>query len=83
MENLPGTQVRRTNIRRFPDGRLVFCGIQGINSNSGDIVRQMAIIINLWNIENMFPIEFQPLNMGAQVVDETVSFIESISVSAT
>ena len=83
LEAVPGTLIRRTNIKRLPDGRLLFCGLHGIYNDSGDIVKQIAIIINLWNSKGQFPVEFSPLNMGASVVDETVSFIKSINDDAS
>jgi hypothetical protein len=61
----------------------VFCGFPGVYPDSKDIARQLVIILHLWNQFNLFPIEFEPLHMGSQVKDDTVTYIESINESAT
>ena len=59
--------IRRTNIKRVDEFKFVFCGFHGVYPGSGDIVKQMAIVLHFWNIKGEFPIDFEPMNMGKSV----------------
>jgi len=61
---------------------LVFFGIFGVFGSS-DILKQLAIVIHFWNNKQCFPIEFEPLNMGDQVKDETYGYLETLSETVT
>ena len=59
----------------------MFSGFPGIfgNTESIDILKQVSIVLNLWNVMNKFPVKFEPLFMGQQVKDETFEYITSLS----
>ena len=80
---MPGQVVWRTNIKRMQDDRMVFCGFHGAYPGSGDVLKQIAVILNFWNIKECFPVEFEPLNMGEQVKDETYSYLETLNETVT
>jgi hypothetical protein len=83
---MQGQQVRRTNIKRGQgQNEYLFCGFPGIfaNGHTTDILKQVSIVLNLWNTKNCFPIKFEPLYMGQSVKDETYEHIESLSENQT
>jgi hypothetical protein len=48
-----------------------------------DILKQVAIVLHFWNKKERFPVDFEPMHMGASVKDETFEFLESLSASNT
>ena len=60
-----GSNVRRTNFRRVNSNDFVFSGFPGVFAGSENVLKQICIILNLWNLKNCFPIHFEQINMGS------------------
>ena len=67
----------------LPEERLVFVGMSGILTGSSDILRQVAIVIQYWSTRQCFPIEFEQINMGESVQDQTVKYIQVLNENGT
>ena len=62
-----------------PSYEYIFCGFPGAFVGCEDILRQVSVVLELWNQLNKFPIRFEPMYMGSQVVDETLAYTIEIT----
>ena len=52
----------------------VYQGFPGFLPGTENILWQVAIILDLWNKSNGYPIGSEPMYMGESVVDETAEY---------